>query len=326
MRFLLVLLVVSACYSPGYRDCEITCASGTCPSGLTCSAGVCRAPGMTGACNVQPGDDANLGDTPLDVADAAQLGPWMAPMLVQLQGGGQGDRQPTLSSDMLELYLVRDNMIYRAMRSSVGATWSPPEPDFSLSQSSIADDSPALTANGLAIYFASRRAPSQDFDLWFATRNVPQGPWQAPRHIQELAQPPPDRGVAVTNDDLTLVFHTGNLTAQTRVMMSERIQGMPWPPPIELPALAQGPGVSPQDPMLSADKLTIYFHARDPLGNIELYEASRPSLSQPFGTPTPITELNSTRIDESPWISPDGRRMFFASDRNGTMEIWESRR
>lgn len=54
--------LASACYSPSYRDCQLACASGTCPSGLECTAGMCRLPGMTGACVVDPMIDASGSD------------------------------------------------------------------------------------------------------------------------------------------------------------------------------------------------------------------------------------------------------------------------
>ena len=54
-------LCLTACYSPGYRDCEITCASGTCPAGYTCSDGYCRAAGATASCSSVLGDAMNDG-------------------------------------------------------------------------------------------------------------------------------------------------------------------------------------------------------------------------------------------------------------------------
>src|SRR5687768_7779145 len=58
-----VALCVTACYSPGYRDCEITCASGSCPAGYTCEQGYCRAAGATASCSSVLGDAMNDGVT-----------------------------------------------------------------------------------------------------------------------------------------------------------------------------------------------------------------------------------------------------------------------
>ncbi|NVB85744.1 MAG: hypothetical protein HOV81_45690 [Kofleriaceae bacterium] len=61
-------LVVAACYSPSYRDCEITCASGACPSGYVCDLGVCRVEGFSGACGGNTADDRD-GDGVADDRD-----------------------------------------------------------------------------------------------------------------------------------------------------------------------------------------------------------------------------------------------------------------
>lgn len=48
------LALLAGCYSPTYRDCEVGCASGACPAGLSCDPAlrVCRVEGATGACGV----------------------------------------------------------------------------------------------------------------------------------------------------------------------------------------------------------------------------------------------------------------------------------
>lgn len=56
-----VALAATGCYAPSYVDCEVTCASGSCPDGLSCRAGLCRLGDNTGAC-VAPGDDAGPND------------------------------------------------------------------------------------------------------------------------------------------------------------------------------------------------------------------------------------------------------------------------
>lgn len=57
------LLALVGCYSPGYRDCEVTCGGGTCPSGLVCDQGVCRVEGFSGACGSDSTRDAKTIDS-----------------------------------------------------------------------------------------------------------------------------------------------------------------------------------------------------------------------------------------------------------------------
>lgn len=52
MRVALLLALVG-CYSPAYRDCEISCTGGACPSGYVCDRGVCRVEGFGGLCGVR---------------------------------------------------------------------------------------------------------------------------------------------------------------------------------------------------------------------------------------------------------------------------------
>jgi len=54
-----VIAALAACYSPSYRDCEVLCASGTCPAGFSCEQGVCRTAGFSGACG-QMNDDMGM--------------------------------------------------------------------------------------------------------------------------------------------------------------------------------------------------------------------------------------------------------------------------
>lgn len=64
-----MFVVLAGCYKdPHFKDCELACTD-SCPGNLTCVAGACREPGMTGPCMVQPGVDAATDGTP-DVLDA----------------------------------------------------------------------------------------------------------------------------------------------------------------------------------------------------------------------------------------------------------------
>ena len=68
------------------------------------------------------------------------------------------------------------------------------------------------------------------------------------------------------------------------------------------------------DPALSADALTLYF-ARGPAGNADLFQASRPDRSSPFGTATAMADLNSPQDDTKASLSGDGHTAIVASKR-----------
>jgi hypothetical protein len=70
-RWTFVVLAMTACYAPSYQDCDVTCASGVCPSGFSCDPNthICRAAGMTGPCGGGGSNDASL-DGPADDPDS----------------------------------------------------------------------------------------------------------------------------------------------------------------------------------------------------------------------------------------------------------------
>ncbi|NVB82869.1 MAG: hypothetical protein HOV81_31115 [Kofleriaceae bacterium] len=70
---LILCCALGACYNPSYGDCQVSCASGTCPSGLECQGGVCRAPGMTGPCTTPDAGGDGGGGIPLEMMTEAQL-------------------------------------------------------------------------------------------------------------------------------------------------------------------------------------------------------------------------------------------------------------
>jgi hypothetical protein len=65
-------------------------------------------------------------------------------------------------------------------------------------------------------------------------------------------------------------------------------------------------------PSLTLDGLRIYFNRSS-----EIWTATRPNWSSPFGTATLVTELNSPNNDRDPRVSPDNLVIVFASDRPG---------
>jgi hypothetical protein len=97
----LLLAASTGCYSPSYRDCELTCGmSGMCPSGFKCEGGVCRASGASGPCEAVGDAGTDGGGSPRDYLDQAlaaqcalkvRCGMWEseAACMVFLQGGLQ---------------------------------------------------------------------------------------------------------------------------------------------------------------------------------------------------------------------------------------------
>jgi hypothetical protein len=84
-------------------------------------------------------------------------------------------------------------------------------------------------------------------------------------------------------------------------------------------------------PSLTLDGLRIYFASTRPggAGANDIWTATRPNWSSPFGTPTPVTELNSTGHELEPHVSADGLAIVFSSTRAGGLgdfDLWMATR
>lgn len=87
----------------------------------------------------------------------------------------------------------------------------------------------------------------------------------------------------------------------------------PFDPPVQVPELS-----SPVDDSavsLSADQLYVMLE-RQFAGNLELFQASRPSIDSPFSTPIRVPELDTPDHESNPSLSPDGLTVYFARSQN----------
>lgn len=179
------------------------------------------------------------------------------------------------------------------------------------------DDDPTLTDDQLEIFFASNRVGGRSGDLWTATRPSTSDPWNAPIPIEALNTTTNDACPSISPDGLTLFFCHA-VAGETDLYYSVRAtRSSPWAPRMPIPELANV-GSEEIGPSLTADAKTIYF-ASDRTGDFELYVATRPLVTVPWGAPVGIAELSSPLIDTAPTIADDGLTLWFASSRAGTL-------
>src|SRR6185436_20678557 len=72
---------------------------------------------------------------------------------------------------------------------------------------------------------------------------------------------------------------------------------------------------------IARDALEVWF-ASDTGGPSDIWRASRTTTMVPFGPAAPVTQLNSSSSDVPGWISPDRRRMYLSSDRDGDLDLY----
>ena len=260
---------------------------------------------------------------------------------------------------------------------SADYVWSEPENLGPTINSPVADRGLTLSADELALVFASTRA-SGAVDLFECRRKSLDEPFTEPTKIETAASGSYKNDPSLSADGLMLVYNTtggsGAFGNNDLYVLRRKSPDAPWESPANL-----GPNVnSPQNdeaPALSADALTLLFRSDRPggSGSGDLFMCLRSSLAEPFGPATNfgpqintssnegdphvladgatvwfertgvphITFRTSTgllssialpeqrELYQNPWLSPDGRRLYFASKRpggQGDYDLWLTRR
>jgi Tol biopolymer transport system component len=208
--------------------------------------------------------------------------------------------------------------------------------------SSSLEANPSISADGLELFFESRRpgghGPADIYVSRRASKDDPWGPCMnigAPVNTVYYAQAP-----SISADGLTLFFSAYNrpggfgsddLWVTTRASVSD-----PWGPPANLGATVN---TSSYDwmPSISADGLVLFFMSgrAGGFGGDDLWFTSRPTKNDPWASPVNLgATINSSLNEACPCISADGRMLFFSDHMGapfrpggyGGQDIWVTRR
>jgi Tol biopolymer transport system component len=217
----------------------------------------------------------------------------------------------------------------------VGAPRGPGPPEFTHITNLAAlnsqdfDGGPSISADELSLYFVTDRDVSTGGDIWVANRTSTNQPFGPPRSLGSPVNSAMDEGApSISGDGLELYFDrspAGRIFVATRAGAS-----LPFGIPVEVnlanTACCDG------FPDISADGLDLYFCSSRSggYGGDDVWLASRPTRSSPFGAPVDIgTGINSPADECDPGVSKDGLTLFFASNRNGGaggMDVWMASR
>jgi Tol biopolymer transport system component len=213
--------------------------------------------------------------------------------------------------------------------------WSAPVHLGPVVNSTALDAGPSISRDGLSLYFHSARAglPSNP-DLYVSHRAAIDLPWEAPVKLgpaidTDLAE----AGPTVSKNGHFLFFGAFR-SGSFDVYVSRRqntADDLAWEAPVALPWPINGP---------SFDVPSDYFE--NPHGDAQLYFASDRAngLGAPgldlyvsdlrrdgtWSDPVYVTELNSAFQDDRPAIRADGLEIIFGSSREGSLDLYVSRR
>lgn len=246
----------------------------------------------------------------------AGLGPFGPATEVPGLSSGGIDEDPSLTGDMLELIFNSDRTgggdIYRSTRQSVTDPWGAPQLVTELSTASL-ENTPEISLDGLTIWFSSDRNSAGNQQIWVATRPTRNDPWSPPQlaagGVNTAAN---DVAAFVLPDELVMYLVNNAVAADSNdIYMATRTSTTaPWSAQMHVVELS-APGFD-SDPWVSADGTVIYWSSVR-TGQPELWRANRAAQgATPFEQLEPVTELNTSLMEDDPWLSPDGHTIYFS--------------
>jgi WD40-like Beta Propeller Repeat len=251
--------------------------------------------------------DAPFGNV-TDVAGTVNTGAW--------------EDSPSLTSDELTMFFMRINgsalgLTY-ATRASALQAFSSVSAVASISNTSTNDTAPFVVDGFSVLYFSSQRNGTTNYHLYEAAgKGSPDG-WSNITPLSAL------NGTDLSTDTQPWVSATSGVWFTSNRYGSYGLFQAASTTSVPLPYTGlDTPAADAIHPVLSADGLSIYF-ASDAGGYYRVYVATRGSTSGFFGAPTVLPAFDLGASNNKPgWLSIDGCRMYFSSDRGGGQGNWD---
>jgi Tol biopolymer transport system component len=193
------------------------------------------------------------------------------------------------------------------------------------------DGSPTVSADDTELYFTSNRSGQQD--IFVARRANGSAPWGEPANVgpdvnDSLGD---DISLRLSDDGRALFFASTRRQGAGKADLYVSTRGSrqkPWGRAINL-----GPPLNTDAfeafPTPSADGRALYFNRSTTFDSddSDIWVSTRTATDAPWGEPVRVrSPINSERAEFSPSLSVDGRTMWFASNRRGSIELWLSMR
>ena len=256
--------------------------------------------------------------------------------MVNSQSGEYG---ATFSIDGLEIFFFSNRShpgvvtiehfdIYVTKRANADAPWSPAVNLGPVVNSTLADEDPFLTSDGLTLYFGSYRSEKWFSDLWMTTRASKDDDWDPPVSLgfPVNSQGYTDEDPSLTSDGLELYFASDrngpnwlyNLWVTKRESIHE-----PWSEPNNLGPTVNG-GYSNDSPAISPDGLVLIFNR-----GYTLWITKRTSRTDNWCQPEKLEPtVNFMNVNLNPNISTDGRWLLWSSANAYTAvemyDVWQA--
>jgi Tol biopolymer transport system component len=159
-----------------------------------------------------------------------------------------------------------------------------------------------------------------------ATRPTLDALFDPPGWLSDINSPDADHLPFPTADGLELFFSTtrvGGVTGSDIYVATRASDQDEFGSPQSLSEI--NTSFREASPSLSHDGLTLFFSSdRGGASGNDIWLAERSSRDEPFGSPVAMDVVNAPSSELDPYLSIDGRELFFSSSRSGTTELWRS--
>jgi OmpA-OmpF porin, OOP family len=198
------------------------------------------------------------------------------------------------------------------------------------------DEYAVLTRDELTVYLTSDRPGSRGLDLWVATRDSVDSPWNEPQNMGPRVNSEFEDSLPfLSSNEHILYFHStraGGCGNSGDIWMTRRRnRHSEWEQPTNLGCLLNTAAFDETAPSLFEDSTTDQvwlFYASDRTGGLGDFDVYA-SLLRGRGSAGPgilIREFSSPGRDTRIFIRKDGLEAFITSNRGGNLDIWVSTR
>jgi hypothetical protein len=291
--------------------------------------------GGSGTGGGSPKDAGGSTDATVSQPDAGGWKPFGTPQMVAgLRSATNDVFDPSMTFEGLELYFTSptsgQNDIWVSARTVATDPWGPSTLVAELS-SPQNDQDPEVSVDGLTMYLASDRVGDgggAGMQIYVSQRRTRDTPWGTPTLVNGLGSSTVDEAPGLDRTELNLAFASQRGTEpDVHLFTATRPDtSASWQNVAELSALNSA--WEDTDPAMFSNGSGLVFTSLRLTqgGTADLFQAARPDEDSPYQSLAPIAELNTSHNEEGPWMSQDGTTILFASDRSGTMRIYQASR
>ena len=270
-------------------------------------------------------------------AQAQKYSDWSAPVnLGPTINSAFNDQQPAISKDGLSLYFTSNRPgglggfdMYVSQRASVDDPWGSPVNLGAIINTTFDEGNPAFSRDGHFLFFQSKRPGGLGgIDLWVSSRNDTHDDfdWQLSVNLGAgVNSAADDNGPSYfeNEEDGAPQLYFGSSRSGgpggADIYVSEQIADGSFGPATLVTEL--GSPMNENDPSIRHDGLEIFFHSNraGSVGTaLDLWVATRESTLDAWSTPVnPGPTPNTASAEQNPYLSSDGKTLFFSSDRPG---------